>query len=448
MADSIRTGVGKLRTNDLIRRAAMVASGAAAGQIAVAAASPILSRWFDPESFGLLGAFLGLATILGTCGALRFELAVQSAATEDEAENVAALALRTAAASAVLALAVVAIVGLSGTTREITGLGSARWLLPPTMLAVSVFNVGVFWSIRRGLFRSVARARVVLGVGTVAPQLLAGLLGFGVIGLLIGPLVGWGTAALVLLVAARLNPARPSGEPLGVLVKRHRRFPLFSLWSALFNRGALEIPVIMLLALFDQRAAGLFYLCNRVLIVPANVIAEGVYQSFLNRAGELARTNADELRRLTRRTVGMLAGAVVVPVAIGMAVIPPAIPIVFGAAWQDAGPLALRLLPMVGTLLIAVPVSSQLWLLGRQELELGRDALRFFAVLAVFVISRTAEWSLITTVTAYSIVMGAAYLTTVGLVLYVTGRHQVSNEKPVVPTTNEPKRLKEVAAHG
>lgn len=440
MAARIKDRAATLRGSSLLRRAALVTSGAAAGQLTVAAASPILSRWFDPEAFGLLGAFLGIATILGTCGALRFELAVQSATTDAEAEDVALLAIKTAAFASLLALLLIAAVVLSGSASSVNGLGSALWLVPPTMLSISVFNVGIFWSIRQARFRSVARARVLLGVGTVAPQLVAGYLGLGILGLLLGPVVGWGLAAILLLASGRFKPLRPTVEPMAELARRHRRFPLFSVWSALFKRGALELPAIMLLALFDQRAAGLFYLCNRALLVPANVIAEGVYQSFLNRAGELARTDADGLRALTRRTIRTLAAVVVIPVILGMLTVPTLLPIVFGPAWTDAGPLAIRLLPMVGVLMVAVPVSSQLWLLGRQDLELFRDAARFFAVLAVFVTGRVADWSLATTVTGYAIVMSAAYLATVGLVLHTTGQHEVSDPTlEISPSPTAPK---------
>ena len=417
-----------LRNNTLLRRAAMVASGAAAGQLILAAASPILSRWFDPEAFGLLGAFLGVATLLGTCGAFRLELAIQAADTDDEADDVAVLALRTAFVVALLAAVVIIALAVGRGSTD-----SMLWLVPPTALAITAFNTGVFRSIRAGHFTSVARARLLLGIGTVVPQLLAGALGAGAFGLLIGPLIGWGAAALILLGRAGVQPTRSLTESGATLLKRHRRFPLFSVWSGLFNRGALEVPAVLLLAFFDQRAAGLFYLCNRVLVVPANVVADGLYQSFLNQAGELARTDAAGLHRRTRNLVGSLAIAVVVPVGIGMLVVPPLLPVVFGAAWEDAGPLALRLLPMVATLVIAVPVSSQLWLLGRQDLELLRDAGRFVAVVAVFVTANAADWTLTRTVTAYSIVMGLAYLTTAGLALWVTARHRV----PTAPAVDE-----------
>ncbi len=404
----------RLGGSRLISRAATVAGGTAAGQGIVALASLVLSRWFSPDDFGRLAVFLALSSLLGTCAAFRLEQAVQAAETDEEAHDVATLALRVAGCSGAIALVVVVVALIFDKT---LALGSVILLVPVTGLAVATFNVGISRAIRSATFGLVARARIVLGAGTVAPQLIAGALGGGAFGLLIGPLFGWGLAALLLLSGTSLRFGQPLTMSWTDLIRRHRRFPTISVWSALFNRGALEVPAIMVLAVFDERSAGLFYLCNRVLVVPANVIADGFYQSFLNEAGALARTDLAELRRRTFALVRNIALAVVVPIAVAMVVVPPMFPIIFGEPWRDAGPIAVRLLPMIATLVIGVPVSSQLWLHGRHDLELARDIARFGGVLAVFIAANVENWSLLTAVTAYSIVMAVAYLTTTALAL-------------------------------
>lgn len=407
----------------LLRRALTVVTGAAAGQLIVALSSPVLSRWFSPDDFGLLGAMLGVATTLGTSGALRLELATQLPKSDKESTDIGRLALRTGLATTVVA-------GLGLAILRALNLGfdslSFLWLIPLTAFAITTFNTVVLLSVRRGNFRDVARARTWLGAATVAPQLFAGATGAGIIGLLVGPLAGWAVAGLVLLRSTGFDPFAPTESSAMSLLRRYRRFPTYSVASALFNRGALELPPLLLLMLFDQRAAGLFFLCNRVLIVPANVIADGIYQSFLHQSGEASR-NDDDVHDQVKRLVRFISTAVVVPIGLAMVVVPPLFPIVFGDAWADAGPMAIRLLPMIAMLLIAVPIASQLWLAGRQELDLIRDGLRFAAVLVVFLISRTFEWDVLTTITAYSAVMSAAYAFTVFLVLRVTSEPHAAN---------------------
>lgn len=400
----------------LLGRALTVATGAAAGQLIVALSSPILSRWFSPENFGLLGAMLAVATTLGTSGALRLELATQIPKSDSESVDIAKLAFRAGIVTSTLAG--VALLALRAAGTGFTD-GALLWLIPLTALAITTFNTLVLVSVRRGQFRDVARARTWLGAATVAPQLVAGALGAGAVGLLIGPLAGWTVAAMVLLRGTGFTPFAVLETSATSLVRRYRRFPTFSVASALFNRGAIELPPLFLLALFDQRIAGLFFLCNRVLIVPANVIADGIYQSFLHQSGEASRNNID-VHGQVKRLVQFMSVAIIVPVGLAAVVLPPFFPVAFGEAWADAGPMAVRLLPMIAMLLITVPIASQLWLAGRQDLDLVRDALRFCAVGAAFLISRALEWDALTTITAYSAAMCAGYAFTVVLVLRVT----------------------------
>lgn len=420
-----RTGPrpGALRSGSsgtLLRRAALVSSGSAAGQASIVLASFALARWFEPSEFAALGAFLALTAMLSLIAGLHLEVAVTVPHEQVEADAITRLALRLAAGTSAVIVAITAVLSFTGHSWMESATGRAFWLVAPTTLAVTAFNAMGHWAVRRGSFRDLGIARLLLGLFTAGPQLLAGALGLGVLGLVSGPLIGWTTACAYLFVTSRFNPFAELGLRTMDLMRKHRRFPLFGVWSSLLNRGAVEIPAIALLAFYDARSAGLFYFCQRSLIIPANVLGQGGYQSFLNRASELLRSEPSKLEAFTARTVRRVALAITGPVLLGVVLVPWALPFAFGSEWAESGSLGVLLLPMVAGLLVSAPVSGLPALLGHQDLELWRTAARFCGVVAVFLAGAAFDWSLALVVGAYSAVMTAAYLWVVVLGLRIT----------------------------
>ena len=57
----------------LIRAVALLVTGSAFGQLLVLVASPLLTRLYSPDDFGVLGVFSALLGLFGTAVCLRYE---------------------------------------------------------------------------------------------------------------------------------------------------------------------------------------------------------------------------------------------------------------------------------------------------------------------------------------------------------------------------------------
>ena len=87
------------------RQVGVVLSGSGVGMVIMLLVTPILTRIYDVDDFGLLAAYLSAVLTVGAVAALRFELAIPLA--------------RTAAAAADLVwLCLVTVVGVSGVSRS------------------------------------------------------------------------------------------------------------------------------------------------------------------------------------------------------------------------------------------------------------------------------------------------------------------------------------------
>src|SRR5690606_28100454 len=86
--------IRRLKASALLRNVFAVASGTAAGQAVAFAFSPLITRIYSPDVFGLQGVFLSLVSILTPVIALRYPMAIIVADDDREARLIGQLSMR------------------------------------------------------------------------------------------------------------------------------------------------------------------------------------------------------------------------------------------------------------------------------------------------------------------------------------------------------------------
>ncbi|MBG0562457.1 lipopolysaccharide biosynthesis protein [Actinoplanes aureus] len=352
--------------------------GAAAGHGLVLASSPILTRLYDPSDFGALTVFTALAGILAAVSTLRLEAAIPLPRQDADAAAVAWAAL-CAVGGLSVALAVVA--GLSGgpVSRALNAEALHRlwWLLPVTVLAIGVSQVLSAWMVRERRYSALGVRNAAQGFGQTLAQTVTGVLGLRPLGLLIG--VAAGRLAGCGGLASRhglLRQPKVTGRQMAEIVRRYRRFPLMSTWSALFNSVGLHGPLLILAAAYGQVAIGLAGLTVRVLAMPVALIGQAVATHYLGEASALVRAGTTSLHRTLTRTAGRLLLVGVVPAGVLLLFGPPLFGAVFGSAWTPSGEYARVLALGCLAQFVVNPVSQTLNVLERQGQQLRWDVAR------------------------------------------------------------------------
>ena len=70
------TKIASLSKSKFVRNVATVATGTAGAQAISIAFSPIITRLYGPDSFGLLGVFMALVAVLAPLAALTYPIAI------------------------------------------------------------------------------------------------------------------------------------------------------------------------------------------------------------------------------------------------------------------------------------------------------------------------------------------------------------------------------------
>jgi O-antigen/teichoic acid export membrane protein len=399
----------------LVRSALVVLSGTAVFQIVLLASSPILSRLYDPDDFGVLSVFSSLMTLLLVVSSLRYEQAVALPSSPARAANITAVsALAVAVTTAIASGVLLALGSRLGDVSDTPKLTDVMWIFPLALAGAATQQLLIYVAVRRGAFRSVSMNRAVQGIVMVGVQIALGVAGAGAGGLVGGFVAGLVIAAVLLVWWDRGLVSRwrteVSWSAMRSEARRYRRFPQFGVWSGLFNRGALDLPNLLFAAIYGPAVAGYFLLSQRVVAAPTQLIGQSVGHVYFNEAAVAARERRDELPSLYRRVVRRLMAVGVAP-AIGLAVLGPWVfALVFGSDWREAGVYAALMAPLFLAQLAITPLTSTFAIAERQDLQFIRDLIRLVFVVAVFVAGWRFDLSARWTVAGYSAAMVAGYV--------------------------------------
>jgi O-antigen/teichoic acid export membrane protein len=382
------------------------------GQLAVVLATPLLTRLYSPEAFGILAVYASLLTTLNASSSFRLEVAIPLASSDEEAADLAAAAL--IALCLVVGLVGLSVLALSSRIEEVThasGLAASLWVLPPSLFVLGVYQIQSFWRIRHREYGQIGTARFSQGLSQVLGQVGLGMAGFSPIGLLLGDCLGRTTSAIVLTVrGSRIRLRDTTWVRIRSAVKSWKRFPLFSAPSSLLNSGGRHLTPFLMAVLFGPAVAGWFTLVQRVASLPYTIVGEPISQVYFAQISQTARDGRDDARRLLRSSFRHLFLVSAIPFLLAALFAPLAFRFIFGSSWAPAGRYLQVLAPMFLAQFVVVPLSPTLMATSRQDLQLYWDVARTVVVLILFLAASTLNWTALSTVTVFGLVMTGLYI--------------------------------------
>jgi O-antigen/teichoic acid export membrane protein len=348
-----------LPRNRFARSVSILAGGTAAGQGIIVLASPLLTRLYSPEDFGLLAVYAALLGIISVIASLRYQLAIPLPESDEEAAHIVVLSLLVVLG--MTGLTVLAVVFFREPIAEALNapaLAGYLWLLPLGLLLAGIYQVFNYWAIRIKAFPAIARTKLTQSVSMVGMQLGGYML--GPLALLLGQISSQaaGTSSLgVLAIRVRWEIFRKV-RWLGIAaaIRRYRRFPIYSTWADLFNTMGSKLPSLLFATLFSPAIAGIYMLTHRVLAMPMRLIGEAIGKVFFASAAD-ARRSA-KLDRLVVQVHAKLAQIAMPPALILLLVGPELFSLTFGSAWRQAGEFAQWMVPWVYLVFVTSPLST------------------------------------------------------------------------------------------
>lgn len=396
------------------RGVAAIAGGSAFAQVLGVAATPLLSRLYDPAAFGLLAVFTAIVSVVAVVAAGRLEMAIAVVPSEQEARDITAAGLALAVLTGVIGC--LAAIPLSRVVSDALGLPALvdwLWLAAPAAGAAGAFLVLNQWAVRVAQFGTIAVRGTVRSLITVIAQVAGAVLGAG--GLVVGFALGQAGGTIAMMRGSGLSFGLfASGFRLlpGVF-RRFRSMSLRLSTSGLLNVLGTQSPVLIFSVYYSADQVGWLGLTQRTLTLPVGLIGMAVASVYLSVLSDASRAGRD-VRRLFYRVTARLGAVAIVGSAVLILQGPQLFDLAFGERWRPAGEYA-RILAMGTALqLVAVPLGQTLIIAGKTGLQLAWDLARTLgvsgAVGAVVVSGGEASEALIAMVVAQILAYGSQWL--------------------------------------
>lgn len=357
-------------------------TGTSLAQAIPIAISPILTRIYTPEEFGVFALYMAIASILTVLVTGRYEMAILLPKKDRDAMSLVALSIALSFFISIILLIIVT--AFNSQLVAIIGVPELSiWLywVPASTFLMGVYQSLSYWSNRKSHYRRLAISRVVQSSGTGAAQLAGAFNNIGASGLVGGQLIGQtlSTAVLGSLIYKEDKEYISKIKKIRILAlaRKYINFPKFLIIAHGFNTASGQMPTFLLSSLFNTAAAGFFMLTQRVMGAPMTLIASALGDVFRQEAS-YAYVNTGSCKDIYIRTFKKLLIISILPSVVFFFIAPDLFAIVFGEQWRVAGDYAQILTPMYFFKFITTPVSQVTIFAGKQKIDLLWQVVLFF----------------------------------------------------------------------
>lgn len=357
-------------SNPLARAIAAMAGGGAGAQLLALLAAPLLTRIYDPGSYGILAFYTAVVSILAIVSTLRFHMAIPLASTEDEEGDLGALCLILIGTITVVTTATLLyLVGAGIVTSTNTDLWHFLGLIPLGVTAIGCYQLVSYVAVRRKEFTEIAKTKLFQVIGMLAIQFSAAPL--GALGLIAGQIFGnsAGIRRLTMRTWGERGGATVRTRGIWTVITKYKRFPLISVWAALANTISARAPLLVLFVAFGPAMAGLYMLAYRVLTLPATVLTQAIGNTFFSHAATEAKGGRGVVN-LFRELVVLLSNLAAIPLLFLVIWGRELFGVMFGQEWAMAGQIGGWIAPWVFLMFITSPLSTIFYVVGKQGHEL------------------------------------------------------------------------------
>jgi O-antigen/teichoic acid export membrane protein len=343
------------------RNVVTLMTGTGIAQLIPLAVTPILSRLYPPEQFGILALFVSVVSSLSVLATGRYEFAIMLPRKDVDATNIAALSITI---NLVVSIALFAVACIwSQPISAALGHGSMSvWLyiVPLAVFLNGIYSNLKYWSNRHKLYFLMAHRQVLQSGGTSAVQLGLGLLRAGAGGLVIGSVAGQALAAGMMASLVRRHcPQFWRGidkRRMLALAMRYRSCPQYLVPAHTLGAVSVQLPTLFINAAFGLAASGYFMLAERVVGMPLSLVSGSIGDVFRQEIGE-SFLAGQRCREIFISTLKKLVAVATPPFLILLFFAPSLFSLVFGEKWRVAGEYARLMCPMFYLRFISNPLS-------------------------------------------------------------------------------------------
>jgi len=396
-------------------------TGTTIAQAIPIAISPILTRIYSPQDFGVLALFVAISSIFGSIANGRYELAIMLPKKDEDAINIFALGFIIVSILSIFLLLIV-VVFHDNILHILKNENISMWLyfIPISVFFIGVFNLLNYFNTRKKQFKDLAQATVLKSIITAVVQLGIGFLSSSATGLISGQLASWFVANIKLVkntIKNKILISKISKVKIVALAKKYKDFPKFTMWAGLLNTSSTHFTNILISSMFNIKTLGFYSLSQRMLGIPSSLIGSSIGQVFFQEAMKEKHTIGTSLKVFKTTLKKLL--IISIPFFVIMFIfVEDIFAFIFGEEWRMAGIYTKSLVPFFMIQFIVSPLTAinQIYLKNKNVMFWQGGLLIIYLI--ILYISKQIHAEFIDVLKYFSIYLSLYYLFHLFLLYY------------------------------
>ncbi len=353
--------------SEFSRNVLTLMTGTTIAQAIPIAISPILTRIYTPEDFGVFALFIAITSILGVIVTGQYDLAIMLPNSEKSAFNIVVLSIIINVIISFIIFIIIVIfhsqiLNLLGNNN----LSGWLYVVPISTLLIGLFNTLNYWLNAQKQYKQLSVNKIIQSGTNSTSNLILGFSKLGYDGLIISQMLSQTIIVAILLKKTYNNRYIRYIKKLKIiaLAKRYIKFPKITMFQSLFSTFSNQFPIFMITYFFTVKDVGYYSFAMKIISMPISLISTSLYQVFFQSFTKEKNKETFFKNKFLKINLTFLPLFIVL-----WFILPSLFSFVFGEDWIVAGEYAQILLPLLYLKFIGNLFTTTTYLYYEKQLE-------------------------------------------------------------------------------
>ena len=281
------------KLNNSNKNIVILVGGTLTAQLITIFLTPVLSRIYKPEDFGIFAIFFSITGIISIMIGGRYEVAIVQPEKDNEAMSLASISFALMFLSTILLTLIFYLVEEDIFLQN--NLDKKIFLFIPLMsLLIGVFNILNIINTRFQNYKSISFAKILRALFQNLIPIILSFFKVSTLNILVGYLGGFLATYITLIKKNFFDKnilSDISKKNFLLNLNKYKVFPLYNAPSSIANKITHNLPFIFILFIGGEAINGLYFLAARLISIPTTLIGESFSQVFYRDISEKINKN-------------------------------------------------------------------------------------------------------------------------------------------------------------
>ncbi len=368
--------------SELTRNILTLMSGTTIAQAIPLLISPLLTRLYSPEDFGLFAIFVSIVSIMAVIVTGRYDLAIILPKLDSHGFQLLSLSLFIA-----LSVSFVYLLGMSSLNFFYT-FDVIYYLIPFVVLFIGFNNAFDRYNNKTKNYKVMSYQRVIKTTIESLVNIFFSLFFHLKTGLIWGFVLGYFVSSLSMVYINfkffKIKKFYPSAEKMNILARRYINFPKYNMPHGLLNTISANTAIFLIPMFYGNATLGLYAFGLKIIQAPLGLLSSSIFNVLGQKMAE-EYAKANEIRGIFLLSLKKLTFVALMMLPL-FVFIKEIFSFVFGEEWRDAGLFIQILSPWILLIFISSPFATLPQIFNQQKKALIIEIISFILKSMVLVL--------------------------------------------------------------